>query len=239
MNPRDARFEIKYLLGRDEAQRVLDAASHWMRFDAHAGPGGRYLVHSLYFDTLDFESCREVYDGQITKTKFRLRRYGSDRRCFFEVKSRYNRSVAKTREEADPETAASFVADPFGRPLPGPCAVFAERLARRPRSAVVALSYDRIALEDILGSDLRLTLDFDLRCGPPEMFARGPDIESPRALPPGAAVLELKFSSKIPRWTARLTRELELTPRDCSKYVRSVHRWIGQEPPITEIDSNG
>lgn len=235
----DARFEIKYVVSRDAAQRVLDAASSWMRFDAHAGPRGRYLVHSLYYDTLDFESCREVYDGQIAKTKFRLRRYNDGSRSFFEVKSRYNRSVGKTREEATHDAAAAFVADPFERPLPGPCGAFAGRLARNPRAAVVALSYDRIALEDLLGSDLRLTLDFDLRCGPPEMFLTGPNPESPRALAPGTAVLELKFSTKLPRWAARLTRELELTPRDCSKYLRSVQRWIGQEPPITEIDLHG
>jgi hypothetical protein len=233
------RFEIKYLLDSDDAQRTLDAASGQMKLDSHAGPDGRYRVHSLYYDTVDFESFREVEDGQIAKTKFRFRRYGSSGPGFFEVKSRYNRTIRKTREPASREAADAYVAEPFDRPLPGDCAAFSHRLASRPRKPVVSLCYDRIALEGLIDTDFRLTLDFDLRCGSPERFGREPDANAPRGLPPGIAVLELKFSSKIPRWVSRLTRTLDAVPRDCSKYVRSVRRWISGQAPITELSRYG
>jgi hypothetical protein len=233
------RFEIKYILERSDAQRVLDAASSRMRLDANAGDDGRYRVHSLYYDTDDFLSLREVEQGEMAKTKFRLRRYGNSGDTFFEVKSRYNKTVRKTRERASREAVDGLMEDPFSAPLPGACGAFGQSLARCPRRAVVALSYDRIALEDLLGSDLRITIDLDLRCGPPDSFEADSSVERPRGLPPGTAVLELKFSQKLPRWVAQLTRDIELNPRDCSKYVRCVRRWIGGEAPFTEISSHG
>lgn len=43
--------------------------------DPHAGEYGKYLIHSLYFDSLSDKALREKLDGLENREKFRIRYY--------------------------------------------------------------------------------------------------------------------------------------------------------------------
>jgi len=225
------RFEIKYVVSRADAQRLLDRAGAWMRPDPHAGAGFEYEVRSLYYDTPAFRHYDDVVQGLPDRRKFRARGYGDGRDLFFEVKSRVMRSVIKTRQKAGRDAVEAFLRDPFGSPLPGPCAEHAAELAAEPHAAAAAVRYDRIALESLLEDGIRLTLDRNIRCGGPAAFDRPASLEDARLLPPGRAVLELKFPGRLPSWLSRAVRELELVPREYSKYAQAVRRLYGCAAP--------
>ena len=66
------RYELKYLLTREQRQAVLRAMEPYMRPDPH----GKTTICNLYFDTADYRLIRRSIDSPIYKEKLRIRSYG-------------------------------------------------------------------------------------------------------------------------------------------------------------------
>ena len=96
------RFELKYLIGRDQIEAVRDDLSDNLQPDPHS-PDGSYAVWSLYYDTPTRKFYWEKIDGVPFRRKLRIRHYGepelSCRRhaVFVEIKQRVNRVTQKRR----------------------------------------------------------------------------------------------------------------------------------------------
>lgn len=234
------RYEIKYVIHRRTAQAFLARASRWMRHDPHLEGRRHYRVRSLYFDTADLRHYRDIVDGHCIKRKLRLRGYdAAGERGFFEVKTRRYRSVEKTRAPASLPEALDLVHDPFASALGRALGAATAEIARRPHLPILTVTYDRIALVDLLGSSLRVTLDENVRCGGPDLFSRPVGIDDLRVLPPGLHVLELKFDHRIPTWLSQTVADLELFARAYSKYGGGVERFRRHAPLVPELARHG
>ncbi len=90
------RYEIKYILTRQQQNKVLHQMAMFMKEDEH----GRSRIQSLYYDTPDSILARRSLDKPLYKEKLRLRSYGiadDDSQVFVEIKKKYDGIVYKRR----------------------------------------------------------------------------------------------------------------------------------------------
>ena len=71
------RHELKYLCSEAQLAMLAVRLKGIMRTDGHAGPDGRYMVKSLYFDDEDDRCFMENEDGTGPREKYRIRIYNN------------------------------------------------------------------------------------------------------------------------------------------------------------------
>lgn len=72
------RNEIKHEISAADKAAICASMRAVARPDPHAGPDGRYLIRSLYFDTPADKALRKKLDGVSEREKFRIRFYNGD-----------------------------------------------------------------------------------------------------------------------------------------------------------------
>ena len=90
------RYELKYLLTRQEKQNVLKSMAEHMKLDDY----GRTTIRNIYFDTDTYRLIRHSLEKPVYKEKLRLRSYGTadkDTTVFVELKKKYESVVYKRR----------------------------------------------------------------------------------------------------------------------------------------------
>lgn len=188
--------------------------------DPHAR-GGRYFVHSLYFDDLRDTALREKLDGVSRREKFRLRCYnGDDSYLVLEKKSKLGGLCAKeqtrlTRPQAQALLACdleALAADPA--PLVQELRWKMQTQGLRPKTIV---DYTREPFVFAPGN-VRVTLDYDIRTGlySTDFF----DFRCP-TLPAGdvPAILEVKWDEYLPTVIRDLVQVPSTRTTAFSKYA--------------------
>jgi hypothetical protein len=107
------RYELKFLIRREQAERVADALQARMTLDRYGGASGVYPITSLYYDTPDYKAYWDKIDGQRSRRKVRVRVYGlqtvtPDTPAFLEVKQRINKLMRKRRIALSYQQAIAF-----------------------------------------------------------------------------------------------------------------------------------
>ncbi len=232
------RFELKYLISLQQAERFKTALKAYMRPDEHGNNHGRYTLTSLYYDSPDLRCYWEKEYGLRFRRKLRLRRYEGgealtagetlteETPIFVEIKQRVDRVTQKRRAVLPYGAALRLCND---RQLPA-CApedravieeiyVFLWQYNLRPVSIV---RYDRQAF---IGSTydlgLRVTFDTNLTFQAHPLYLH----EAPEGLPmlsPNRVVMEIKVNERIPSWLAGLIADHNLRLERMSKYCRSI-----------------
>lgn len=90
------RYEVKFLITREQQKRILLAMEPYMKADAY----GRTTIRNLYFDTERYLLIRRSIEKPIYKEKLRVRSYRRatpDSTVFVELKKKYNHVVYKRR----------------------------------------------------------------------------------------------------------------------------------------------
>src|SRR5687767_1377375 len=103
MRPKsDLRYELKYLLRREQVEPLVAELSQTLRLDANGGELGSYPNTSLYYDTPDYKAYWDKLDGHRSRRKVRVRVYGDttitpETPAFLEIKQRINKLMRKRR----------------------------------------------------------------------------------------------------------------------------------------------
>src|SRR5438045_9275038 len=96
-----SRFELKYLISENTAQRVRDFVRCYLDMDEYSvgRPNYSYPVHSLYLDSDDLTLYWQTINGNKNRYKLRLRYYSTNPETpvFFEIKRRMNNCIMKQR----------------------------------------------------------------------------------------------------------------------------------------------
>lgn len=72
------RHELKYKIEYSQYLELRSRLKAIMKPDPHAGPNGKYLIRSIYFDNLSDKALREKIYGISKREKFRIRYYNDD-----------------------------------------------------------------------------------------------------------------------------------------------------------------
>lgn len=225
------RFELKYLITLQQAERFKAALRPYMIQDEH-GVNGKYPLTSLYYDSPDLRFYWEKEYGLRFRRKLRIRRYETNEPMteetpiFLEIKQRVDRVTQKRRVVLSYGDALRLCND---RQLPESSEedratleemyVLLWQYNLRPVSIV---RYDRQAF---MGTQydmgLRVTFDTNLSFQSHNLHIH----EKPSALPmlsPNQVVMEIKVNERIPTWLTGLIASHNLKMVRVSKYCRSI-----------------
>ncbi|MFN0058457.1 MAG: polyphosphate polymerase domain-containing protein [Planctomycetota bacterium] len=220
LHSNDGIYELKFVVPDDLAERVLAWARSHLAADPHAEAalGDGYRVHSVYLDTIDFDTYHGR--GPHGRIKYRLRRYGAETGVFLERKSKA-RGLVRKRRTLVPETDLSYITGGItDRNWSGHW--YQRRLHERRLAPTSQVMYERIArVGETPEGPIRLTVDRQLRCCPADEFNVRPFTGGVEFLI-GQAIVEMKFHAAVPALFKRLIQELTLAPEGVSKYRASI-----------------
>ncbi|MCM1102219.1 MAG: polyphosphate polymerase domain-containing protein [Clostridium sp.] len=220
------RYEIKYLVTREQKELLLEAMAPYIQTDEY----GRTSICNLYFDTPDYRLVRHSLERPVYKEKLRLRSYGrvsKDGRVFAELKKKYKGVVYKRRIGMEEREAMEFL-------LRGGMPSEPDRIAEEisyfkqvyaglaPR---VYLSYEREAFRGVEDEKLRITFDENILWRQTDLSLCAPIGGTP-ILEPGASLMEVKVADAMPLWLCGLLSENGIFKTCFSKYGRAyVQMW--------------
>lgn len=234
------RYEYKYFVPEDRAEAIRRFIRPYTRPDPHAlvSPDLRYTIHNLYLDTPSFDFYAACLNGELDRTKLRIRWYDEAAKgpFFTEHKRRIRHVIVKDRARL---TRDGLLAVLQGAPLPLPEGPERDNLVRFLDRAVstgarpsVHLRYTREPYESVFEDYARLTLDRAICFQPAGSWDFSPDprgwtyVDGAEATGGRrcSAVVELKFTREFPRWMSDLVAEFDLERTGYSKYVSSLDR---------------
>lgn len=159
------RYELKYILTKEQKNRILDAMAPYMQLDEY----GRTTIRNIYYDTDNYRLVRQSIESPVYKEKLRIRSYSeatSDSTVFVELKKKYASVVYKRRLPLAEKDAMAWI----GRQQP--CSKDTQ-ISReidyfldyyRTLRPAVFLSYEREAYYTREKSDFRVTFDDTVLC---------------------------------------------------------------------------
>ena len=228
------RREIKYMIREEQALAVRAYLSSCIEPDEFAvgKPDNSYTVHTLYLDSDDLTTYRNALDGHRNRFKLRIRYYDENPESpvFFEIKRRINEGIYKQRARVRREAVRSLLEGESPRPghlfkwHPQHWADLLDfwRLVEELECAPRAHNaYQREAYVDSTGS-VRVTIDRAIKIGPEFGGDLGIGFDHATEVFPNTAVLELKFTERMPTWMIEMVRGFQLKTTGAAKYVQGV-----------------
>ena len=95
------RFEKKFIITKDQYDRLLQILSDYMNLDKYCKLGENYNIYNIYYDTLNNDVIRHSISKPYYKEKLRLRSYdiptSLNDKVFLELKKKINGIVNKRR----------------------------------------------------------------------------------------------------------------------------------------------
>ena len=154
------RYEFKYLLKREEKERLLDQISCLLQSDLYP----QSTVRNIYFNTENDLLIRRSMEKPIYKEKLRIRSYrkaSCDSTVFVELKKKYRHVVYKRRVSLAEKDAREWLCGSGRRENPTQIEKEIDYFLNFYSSLKPSLflSYDRVAFADSGESDLRITFD--------------------------------------------------------------------------------
>jgi len=240
------RYEFKYLLRPEVAERVVDFLASHLEMDEHCRgrDSNSYTVRSIYFDSPDFECFHEKLGGQKHREKFRIRTYNNpgsgplflenkikDGLSYVKDKVTLNADILKAIKNLDYDSLSEVDRHDKDKRI---LDKFFFYTYRRAYSPVVLVVYDREAYVYPGQDTIRVTLDKNLRARMFPNLAQIYDEERLEYLLYHWIILEIKFTDILPRWMMPLNSLFYLKRQACSKYCTSVAHFIGGIPSFKD-----
>lgn len=212
------RYEIKYLLTKEQRDFIREEMKKYMCPDVH----GKNTILSLYLDTPDYLLIRRSIDKPVYKEKIRLRSYGvaeKDTECFIELKKKYQSVVYKRRAAMRESQLEHYIAGE----LPPPDTQIMREIdfsmhRYRKLQPAVLLSYEREAFYAKNDHEFRMTFDENILWRTKDLSLKIPIYGTP-ILQPNQVLLEVKTAGAIPLWLVELFSEMKIFKTSFSKYA--------------------
>jgi hypothetical protein len=224
------RFELKYLLTLQQAERFKSALRAYLVPDEHGN--GRYALASLYYDSPDLRCYWEKEDGVKFRRKLRIRRYETgevltdESPVFLEIKQRIDRVTQKRRAVLPYSRALRLCNDrqipahaPDDKAIIEEIYVFLWQYNLRPASLVRYVRQAFVGTEYDIG--LRVTFDTSLSFQSHPLYLHEQSSGLPM-LPVNLVVMEIKVNERIPYWLTEMIAAHNLQMTRVSKYCRSI-----------------
>ncbi|GFH42238.1 molecular chaperone [Lactococcus hodotermopsidis] len=212
------RKEKKYLLTRDKFDCLVERLQPYMSFDDY----GLHTIHTIYYDTSDFDVIRHSVSKPKFKEKLRLRSYGqptNDSQVFIELKKKVAGITYKRREKLIYGQAQAFLK---GRQIDKKSQILNEidyYQKQEPLQPKVLISYDRLAMFGKNDPDFRITFDQNIRYSLTEFDLTQADSITQELLTDANTILmEIKISECFPLEISRLLSELDIYQGKFTKY---------------------
>lgn len=211
------RVEKKYLMSREQFEAFRQRTENLITLDQY----GLHTICNIYYDTEHYDLIRYSIEKPKYKEKLRLRSYGiptKDSTVFVELKKKWNgvvykRRISMTLDEADkylnvgvrPSKESQIVREIdyfLGYYNPSP---------------KLFLAYDRLAFFGNNNSEVRITVDQNIRSRTTELDLSMGD-RGELLMEDDWYLMEIKVPGAFPLWLAKILSQLEIYPVSFSKY---------------------
>ena len=220
------RYEIKYLITREQQAKILRAIEPYMVPDR----SGKSTIRNIYFDTDDHILARHSIAKPDFKEKLRIRSYSQaapDSTVFVELKRKFDHVVYKRRialPESDAMKWTQACSQDSSRSSSGTAGQMASEIdyflsyygSLRP---AVFLSYDRLAYR-MTDGDFRITFDENILFRDYDLSLTS-DVYGTPLLEDGKILMELKCSGGLPLWLVKVLSEEHIYKTSFSKYGKA------------------
>ena len=212
------RYELKYLLTRQQKARILEAMEPYMALDQY----GRTTIRNIYFDTDNYRLIRRSIEKPAYKEKLRIRSYQKakpESTVFVELKKKYDSVVYKRRMSLSEEEALDWVTGKMHCKEETQISDEIDYFLHYYETLhpVVFLSYEREAYFCKDGGDFRVTFDDNILCRQ-EVLSLESDVWGTPILEEGKVLMEIKCSGGIPLWMAHVLSQEHIYKTSFSKY---------------------
>ena len=226
------RFESKYIVEADRAQRIKNYIRPFVQLDRFAAARDlhNYSVCSLYLDSSDLELCRKTLHGHKNRYKLRVRTYSDDPDdpLFFEVKRRVDGMVLKARSQISRAQGDAILsgriprADQFTPDLFARINEFSTLSETTRAKPVLRVKYQREAYDSTAPDRVRITFDTQLRHAVTPVYEVSRDGPGWCATQVPGTILEIKFNQSFPSWITSLIQTFDLQKLSVAKYCLSM-----------------
>lgn len=212
------RYEIKYMITREQKARLLTAMEPYMALDQY----GRTTIRNIYFDTDSYRLIRRSIEKPAYKEKLRIRSYCKakpDSTVFVELKKKYQKVVYKRRLTLPEQHAMQWMCGEADSGLDSQISKELDYFCNYYESLrpAVFLSYEREAYYCKQGGEFRVTFDENVLCRLEDLSLTS-EVWGTPLLPDGITLMELKCPGGIPMWMAKLLSEEHIYVTTFSKY---------------------
>lgn len=212
------RYELKYLLTKEQKEKVLQAMEPYMALDQY----GRTTIRNIYFDTDNYRLVRHSIEKPAYKEKLRIRSYSRaepDSTVFVELKKKYQKVVYKRRISLREEEAMEWVLGEQQCPQDTQISEEVDYFLKYYKylHPVAFVSYEREAYYSKDQSDFRVTFDDTILCRQEELSLESEAYGTP-LLPEGMVLMEIKCSGGVPMWMTRVLSKEHVYKTSFSKY---------------------
>lgn len=235
------RYELKYLVAEETAQRVRDHILHFCSLDKYADPVTRtYMVNNLYFDTPGLQFYHDTRFRKPTRFKPRARYYGEYPDFIYpELKYRTNSIIWKTRTRvAASEWTGLFypdVSDCGEAVIKSRIDTFQEAIDLYHAEPVLQVRYEREPYVTDLENYGRVTFDRKISSRPANGsleldlaadYIFYDDAQTIRGSD-SMVVLEIKVETNVPAWVIDVVSRFNLMQTGFSKYCNGIECHMG------------
>ena len=224
------RYELKYLIGREQKEKLLQAMEGRMALDQY----GRTTIMNVYYDTPDYLLIQRSLEKPTYKEKLRVRSYGTadwDDKVFVELKKKYDGIVYKRRTTATQQEASEYLN--HNKTLSKSDQITEEidyfKSFYQSLMPAMAISYEREAYYDVSGSDLRITLDENILWRETDLNLKH-EPYGEALLREDQTLVEIKISMAMPLWLARALSEAGIYQTSFSKYGSAYRNKLTSQP---------
>lgn len=212
------RYELKYVLTKEQKQKMLEVISPYMTLDKY----GRSTIRNIYYDTDNYRLIRASIEKPEYKEKMRIRSYSlatPDSTVFVELKKKFKKVVYKRRIALPEKQAVEWVngKDKLENETQISKEIEYFRDFYENLKPTVFLSYEREAYFSNDESDFRVTFDENI-------LARTTDLSlcsepyGNYVLDPALTLMEIKCAGGIPLWMAHALSKEGIFKTSFSKY---------------------
>lgn len=219
------RHEFKYFIPKHRMENLVPELLHFMKFDDYSGTD-YYPLHSIYFDTEDWQAYYEKLDGIERRKKFRIRSYTNnpkpDTKVMLEIKEKNKDVILKRRVPVPFKDIPKFVT---GQPILEDNAAHDEwryALIRNNLRPKILISYERRAFMPVNHGDWRITIDRNVSYAMVKSATDFGANTKPTKWAGKYTVLEVKFDKHPPKFVIDLIRKYNLSNEAISKFTESV-----------------
>ena len=220
------RYEIKYLITKEQKEKLLEAMADHVTLDKY----GKTTIRNVYLDTNNYRLIRRSMERPDYKEKIRIRSYSqaaNDSTVFVELKKKYDKVVYKRRIPMTKKEAMDWILNEL------PCSKDTQ-ITREINYFInfygqmhpsIFLSYDREAYYCKTGEELRITFDENILARR-DNIDLGSEVYGEALLQDNTVLMELKCAGGIPLWMARYLSEEKIYKTSFSKYGTAYSKLI-------------
>ncbi|MFZ9704187.1 MAG: polyphosphate polymerase domain-containing protein [Bacilli bacterium] len=231
------RYEIKFLLTKEQFDRILVPIRRFMKADPYCRDGKPYHLRNVYFDTPDHQLISLSLLKPDFKEKLRIRKYGrrgdGTHLVFLEVKRKVRGIVTKRRAALSLNEIEAFM---LRGVMPDRQQYFDQQILKEllyitavyDLQKAVFIEYDRLAFFDKKDEEFRVTFDQHIYTRYDDF-----DFESPKIgttlLPKNQVLMEVKVGEAMPLWFAKTLARFGIYLNSFSKYGKAYEYSLAKE----------